>query len=196
MSVALPLVRAQPRLRTLSIALLYAVTLTGAAQAQDEATANPRTSPLLADLIYGAYCAQTPERLDPAPDTASGTINIVPAVPDFRFRQKIVPAQVGIGFGVVAWAPPGMVIDPVTVIVTHPPYPDSGITTERWVTEIDDGPNLMGFSFDHAHELVLGEWTFSGLGAEGEELFFISFEVVAPEVMPQVVEACFGAFLS
>jgi hypothetical protein len=177
-------------------ALLLGALLAVAVPVNAQQSANPRVSPALADLVYGAYCAQEPEATEPAPETASGTINIVPGIPDFQFRQKIVPAEVGIGFGVLAYAPPGVLMDPVTAIVTHPPYPDSGITTERWVTDIDDGPNLMGFSFDTASELVLGEWTFSAVTPEGEELFFISFEVVAPELMPQVISACFGSFTS
>lgn len=162
--------------------------------------ANPRVSPLLAELVYGAYCAQEPDRRDPAPGTASGVINMVPLIPDFQFRQKLIPAEIGIGFGVLATAPPGVLHDPVTVTVTHPPYPVggtySGIEVEQWITDVDDGLNLMGFTFDHAHELVLGEWTFSAHTLAGEELFHIAFEVIAPELMPQVVSTCFGAFMS
>lgn len=176
----------------LSLSLSLALALPGHAQQ----AGNPRVGAGLAQLVHGVYCAQQPERRDPAPETASGTINIVPAIPDFQFRQKLVPAEVGIGFGVLAWAPPGVLLSPVTVTVTHPPYPDTGITVERWVTDIDDGPNLMGFSFDSASELVLGEWTFSAVNAEGEELYFIAFEVVAPELMPQIISTCFGSFLS
>ena len=177
------------------MALLIAC-LSGTAFSASAQSTNPRIGAGLADMVYGAYCAQEPEREDPAPETASGTINIVPAIPDFQFRQKIIPAQIGIGFGVLASAPPGVLLDPVTVTVTHPPYPDSGITSERWVTDVDDGPNLMGFSFDRASELVQGEWTFSAVTPDGEELFFISFEVVAPELMPQIISTCFGSFLS
>ncbi|GAB5448847.1 DUF3859 domain-containing protein [Gymnodinialimonas sp.] len=177
----------------LCTAFLCALLLAVPATAQQT---NPRVSPLLADLIYGLYCAQEPDRRDPAPGTASGVINLVPLIPDFQFRQKLVPAEIGIGFGVLATAPPGVLHDPVTVTVTHPPYPDSGIEVETWVTDIDDGLNLIGFSFDHAHELVLGEWTFSAQTLDGEELFHIAFEVIAPELMPQVISACFGSFMS
>lgn len=175
-----------------ALALLLAISLPATAQQ----SANPRISPAIAQLVYGLYCAQEPEREDPAPDTASGVINIVPLIPDFQFRQKIVPAEIGIGFGVLASAPPGVLHDPVTVTVTHPPYLDSGIEVEQWVTDIDAGQNLMGFSFDHATELVLGEWTFSAHSASGEELYFISFEVVEPSFMPQVINTCFGSFMS
>lgn len=180
--------------RALTLISAFLLALAVPATAQD--TPNPRTSPEIAELIYGLYCAQEPEREDPAPETASGVINIVPSIPDFQFRQKLVPAEVGIGFGVLARAQPGVVHDPVTVTVTHPPYPETGIEVERWVTDIDDGLNLMGFSFDRASELVLGEWTFSAETLAGEELFHISFEVIAPELMPQVISTCFGSFMS
>ncbi len=150
----------------------------------------------IAEMVYGVYCAQEPLREESAPDTASGHINIVPSVPDFPFRQKIVPAQIGIGFGVVSSAPPGTVHDPVIVTVTHPPFRDSGVEVETWETDIDDGSNLTGFSFDYADELVLGAWSFTTTLADGTELYHVEFEVVAPELMPQVISACFDAFMS
>ena len=176
--------------------LTFCLTLAAVAPAAAQ-QANPRISEGLAELLYGVYCAQDPLREDPAPDTASGVINIVPTVPDFQFRQKLVPAEIGIGFGVVATAAFGEPHDQVTVIVTHPPYPETGITVESWQTDIEAvGSSLMGFSFDSQSELVLGEWTFSAVTPEGEELFFIAFEVVEPALMPQVMETCFGSFLS
>lgn len=179
--------------------ILTTLTLSAALviSALQPATANPRTGPGMAELVYGIYCAQEPERRDPAPDTASGHLNIVPTIPEFQFRQKFVPAEIGIGFGVLATAAPGLVHDLVTVTVTHPPYPDSRIEVERWTTDIDDlGPSLMGFSFDTSSELVLGEWTFSAHTSDGTELFHIAFEVVQPELMPQVISSCLGSFMS
>ncbi|MBF9044418.1 DUF3859 domain-containing protein [Rhodobacterales bacterium HKCCE4037] len=178
------------------ILFVIALIVPASAFAQSEG-GNPRVGPGIGELVYGIYCAQEPERQDPAPETASGVLNIVPILPDFQFRQKIVPAEVGIGFGVLATAAPGLLHDPVTVTVTHPPYPESGIEVERWISDIEDlSPSLMGFSFDHPEELVLGEWTFSAHTATGDELFHIAFEVVSPDIMPQVISTCFGAFLS
>jgi hypothetical protein len=176
------------------VALLVSLCLTPPAVAQAEGPA--RVSPRLAAFEHGIYCAQEPERRDPAPATASGEINIVPMIPNFAFNQRRVPAEIGIGFGVLVSALPGALYEPVTVTVTHPPYSRDEITVEQWVTDIDDGRNLMGFSFDHDFELVLGEWTFSATTLEGEELYHIAFEVVAPERLPEVVAACFGAFTS
>ncbi|QXT39701.1 DUF3859 domain-containing protein [Gymnodinialimonas ceratoperidinii] len=180
------------RLPVIASLLCLCLTLPVAGQSDRAA----RVSPRLAAFDYGIYCAQEPERRDPAPATASGEINIVPAIPNFAFNQRIVPAEIGIGFGVLVSAPLGALYEPVTVTVTHPPYSRENITVEQWVTDVDDGRNLMGFSFDHEFELVLGEWTFSATTLDGEELYHIAFEVVAPEAMPQVVSACFGAFMS
>ncbi len=155
-----------------------------------------RIGPDMDSIIYGVYCAQDPIREDPAPDTVNGHINIVPAVPDFQFRQKVVPAQIGIGFGIVSRATMGITHDPVTITVTHPPFPGSGVEVESYQSDIDDGTNLTGFSFDHPHELVLGPWTFTANTTDGTELFYVEFEVVAPELMPQVISACFEAFMS
>ena len=180
------------RLPAVVIALLL-----GAPALAQEPQGNPRLSAEIGTLDYGIYCAQEPERRDPAPDTASGHLNIVPVIPDFQFRQKLVPAEIGIGFGVLATAAEGMLHDQVTVTVTHPPYPDSGIEVERWITDVEDsGPSLMGFSFDSEDELILGEWTFSAATQDGDELFHIAFEVVQAELMPQVISTCFGSYLS
>ncbi|WP_224816981.1 DUF3859 domain-containing protein [Hasllibacter sp. MH4015] len=174
-----------------AILVLFALSLP--ATAQDAAL---RVGDGIETLLYGVYCAQEPIREDPAPETANGTINIVPSIPDFQFRSKIVPAEIGIGFGVVSSAPLGVDHGAVTVTVTHPPFPGSGVEVERWQTDIGSGPNLTGFSFDHDHELVLGEWTFHAVTESGEELFFIAFEVVAPDLMPQVMDTCFDSFVS
>ena len=95
-----------------ALALLTVLLFTSTPLAAQQSN-TPRISPQIAELVYGLYCAQEPDRRDPAPATASGVINIVPMIPDFRFRQKLVPAEIGIGFGVLASALPGVLHDPV-----------------------------------------------------------------------------------
>lgn len=180
-----------PLLRPLLAALPLLAGLPALAQ-----DASVRIGPQMESMIYGVYCAQDPLREEPAPETANGHVNIVPSVPDLPFRQKVVPAQIGIGFGVVSWAPAGVTHSPVTVTVTHPPFLESGVEVERWETDLDDISNLTGFSFDYPEELVLGDWTFTASLADGTELYHVEFEVVAPELMPQVIAACFDAFMS
>jgi hypothetical protein len=178
----------------LALPALCLALLPGLAPAQGEAV---RVDPeLVAELVFGVYCAQEPVRTEVAPETASGVINIVPDLPDIRFAQTVVPAALDIGFGVLSRAPEGVVHDTVTITVTHPPFPDSGIEVERWVTRI--GPeefSLTGFSFDVPEELVTGTWTFEAHAGE-RELFHIAFEVVPPEMAAPVIAACQMGFTS
>jgi hypothetical protein len=90
---------------------------------------HPRRSRPDRRLVFGVYCAEEPIRTEDAPETASGVINIVPDLPQIRFAQTVVPAALDVGFGVLSRAPSGMVHDPVTITVTHPPFPTAG---SRW----------------------------------------------------------------
>jgi len=156
---------------------------------------NPFTSDAIESLVYGVYCADPPVELEDAPETAAGVVNIVPTLPEMRAETTVVPARIGVGFGVLATARDGDVLDPVRVTITHPPYADSGIEVERWVTSIDgEGPSLVGFSFETEGELVAGPWTFEA-DHEGELLFRVAFEVVPAAMVPDLAQ-CGGAFLS
>lgn len=178
--------------RALPSLFLLAYLLPGPLAAQDRmAGEDVRVDPdLIAELVYGVYCAEEPVRTEAAPETASGVINIVPDLPRIRFAQRIVPAALDIGFGVLSRAPEGMAHDPVTITVTHPPFPESGIEVERWTTSLaGDEFNLTGFSFDVPGELVTGTWTFTAHAGE-TELFHVAFEVVPPDLAAPVLAEC------
>jgi hypothetical protein len=176
------------------------IVATGLALVALPLTAQDRVNPFKSDaldrLVYGIYCDDGPVALEPAPDTAAGVVNIMPDLPVMLAETTLVPAQIGIGFGVLIEARDGVVFDPVLVTITHPPYPDSGIEVERWTTSLDDqDPGLVGFSFEIASELVTGPWTFEAEHA-GELLFRIDFEVVPANMLPDLAQGCSGAILS
>jgi hypothetical protein len=174
--------------------VLGAMLWASALSAQD--LPNPYASDLIESFVHGVYCAEAPIDLEEAPDTAAGVVNIVPGLPEMRRITTLVPAQLGIGFGVLVEAREGLVLDPLVVTITHPPYPDSGVEVERWVTGIDGvGPGLVGFSFELETELVTGPWTFEA-EHEGEIVFRVSFEVVPPALLPDLAQGCAGAILS
>ncbi|GAA5074083.1 DUF3859 domain-containing protein [Roseibacterium beibuensis] len=164
--------------------------------APSDAADNPRIGALIDEIEWGVYCAQDPVRLEDAPDTAAGTINIVQDLPQIRFEDTVVPAALGMGFGVLARVAEGTDPGPVTVTVTHPPYPGSGITVERWIATMNDtAMSLFGFSFETQDELVTGTWTLIA-EANGDELFHIRFEIVPPDFARPMVAACQGGFMS
>jgi hypothetical protein len=154
------------------------------------------TSDAIARLVFGVYCASAPVDLQEAPGTVAGVVNIVPDLPVLLAETTRVPAQIGIGFGVLVEAAEGLVLEGVTITITHPPYPDTGIEVERWATSLDhEAPGLVGFSFERESELVTGRWTFEA-DHDGELVFRIEFEVVPAGVLPDLVQACSGATLS
>lgn len=178
------------------IGAALAIVLATAQHAPAQDLPNPFKSDLIDSLVYGVYCADAPIEVQEAPETAAGVVNIMPGLPEFRAVTILVPAQIGIGFGVLVQAREGLVLDPAIVTITHPPYPDTGIEVERWVTAVDgEGPGLIGFSFEIDSELVPGRWTFE-TEHQGELLFRIDFEVVPPALLPDLAQGCSGAFLS
>lgn len=148
----------------------------------------------MAEFTFGIYCPGDPIRRDEAPGTASGTINIVEAPPEFLVETQRIPAVPGVGFGILVGLKPGAVLD-ATVTVRHPPFTGSGVTEEFWVTNLDDSPSLNGFTFEHAYELQPGLWTYSA-AVEGIEIYRIDFEVVEPSAAPELAGICAGAILS
>ncbi|WP_172300263.1 DUF3859 domain-containing protein [Pseudoruegeria sp. HB172150] len=162
--------------RTLLAALL--LTLPGALHAGAVSTG-------AAELDYGYFCALQPVDQGPAADTISGTVNFVEGRPDFLRRGSLVPAQMGLGFGVHVRPLPdydGL----VTVEVTHPPMGPQGVTHQTWVTELDSTElEYLGYSFDEDYELVEGVWTMKAQ-SEGRTIYEVAFTVVDADVLPPV----------
>jgi hypothetical protein len=154
------------------------------------------TSDAIARLVFGVYCASAPVDLQEAPGTVAGVVNIVSDLPVLLAETTRVPAQIGIGFGVLVEAAEGIVLDDVTITITHPPYPDTKIEVERWVTSFDhEAPGLVGFSFERESELVTGRWIFEA-DHDGELVFRIDFEVVPASALPGFAQGCASATLS
>jgi hypothetical protein len=163
------------------------------AAAQD---ANPTIGGSVAEMVFGVYCAEPPADRVEAPGTVSGVINIVRDLPVMQAGQLLVPAELGVGFGVLVDMQPGRSFGQAIVELTHPPYPTNGVEVETYITDLSDAvTNLVGFSFDHDYELVPGPWTFRVFEGE-EEIFEITFEVAPPGTLPPSMSPCAGAFTS
>lgn len=148
-------------------------------------------SPAIAGYEAGIICAVAPDRIDAAPDTVSGTKHVVEERPPFVSTSRRVPAVTGVGFGVSAEAVAANGLSGVTMVVTHPPMAPNGTTQQSFVTRIPGGePGITFYQFDYDYELLLGRWTLTVVDADGSILFSVPFEVVPPQSVPALAEAC------
>jgi hypothetical protein len=144
----------------------------------------------IASLEAGIICPPTAMSTRPAPDTLAGTTYLIDEDPPFVARSRQVPAALGIGFGVKVRARSPEGIEPVTVIVSHPPMGESGTTRQSFETRISGGDGALTFyQFDHAYELVPGAWQFTAL-TKDTVLYSASFKVVPAEMVPELASVC------
>lgn len=147
-----------------------------------------RAAPLgpgAAELDQGFFCALKTVSREPAQDTVSGSINLVAGAPAFIGPGPEVPARIGIGFGVMVRAAPGMA-GPTTVQVEHPPMGPNAVTRQSWTTVLSGTQaQYLGYTFELPYELLPGRWTMSAR-ANGRAIYEVSFNVVNPAQMPWI----------
>ncbi|NDV98427.1 DUF3859 domain-containing protein [Yangia sp. PrR002] len=143
-------------------------------------------------LERGVICQITAEGARPAPETEQGVINLVEPGRRIDVATEVVPAALGISFGIrfmLADDAPPMAL---RVVVTHPPMGSRAIERESWVTNAVPGaPGLSLFTFEYPYEMVEGAWTMA-LEAGGERLLEQHFSVVPAEAAAPVLAACAG----
>lgn len=143
-------------------------------------------------IDHGVICQTTPEGQRPAPDTLIGAINLIGQSQDMDVTTRVVPARIGISFGVKFLLAPGAGDQDLRVVVSHPPMGEAGMERESWTaTARDSGPSLNLFSFEFPYELVQGDWSFA-IERDGERLMEQHFTVVPPNAAPGVLAVCFG----
>lgn len=131
----------------------------------------------------GAFCAVEIVGEEVAEGTLSGTLNLVDGPPTFFSEGPVVPAQIGIGFGIHLDVEPAFA-GSATVTTTHPPMGPEGVTRQTWVTNYQPGSLAYnGFTFEYDYELVTGLWTISA-EAEGREIYHAEFNVIDPRFAP------------
>ncbi len=142
---------------------------------------------------HGVICEINLEGSRPAPETLSGTLNLVDQNHAIDVETAQVPAELGLSFGIRAELTPGAAIPDVTVVVTHPPMGPEGVTVERWSAAMNFGEaSLNLFTFENDYELIEGDWMFQ-LEHDGNILLQQPFKVTGPGTVPSVQQACFGA---
>lgn len=141
-------------------------------------------------LEAGVICPPDSVGTTIAPDTLAGATHIIEEDPPFVSNSRVVPAALGVGFGVKAQsiAPGGL--SGVIVRVTHPPMGDNGRRSQSFLTSMSgQSPSITFYQFDHAYELVEGTWTMAAYAGD-TELLSVTFEVVDPSMVPQLANVC------
>jgi hypothetical protein len=134
-------------------------------------------------FAQGVFCAVEIVGEEIAEGTLSGTLNLVEGPPEFYSTGPLVPAQIGIGFGIHLDVDPGF-SGTARVTTTHPPMGPEGVTKQTWETNYHPGDLAYnGFTFEYAYELVKGTWTISA-EANGREIYFAEFTVIDPGLAP------------
>lgn len=148
-------------------------------------------SPLLGFFEAGVLCAQDATTVRVAPNTVAGTTHVVEDAPPFVSKERLVPAVIGIGFGVRAGLSGDFGQNNVLMTVTHPPLRDSGATEQSFTTTIgaELTPSITFYQFDYSYELVLGDWTMTAT-VNDVTLYETTFTVVAPSKLPELAGVC------
>lgn len=147
----------------------------------------PTHSAEIATLEIGVFCALQAMDQMPAPGTDSGWIH----VPTSEIRmhwpdRQVVPAALGLAFGVKATGATGFISLNAEARVIRP----GRKSPEVWGTGISDtGASIAFFRFDKESELDPGIWIFEAWQGE-TRLYSVEFEVVPAAAAPEIVEAC------
>lgn len=149
--------------------------------------APPQAGPLVASLDVGVFCALQAMDQRPAPGTLSGWIHVPSGELDFHWPgQQVVPATIGIAFGVKSRLVPGQFAAYGEMRVYRP----GATRPEVWDSAFSDLGNQMGFfRFDREDELIPGVWRFEGWDGE-TQLFSTEFEVVPEAALPKIAQSC------
>lgn len=146
----------------------------------------PSADPMVASLKVGVFCALQAMDQRPAPGTLSGWIHVPDGPIDFHWPdQQIVPAVIGLAFGVKSQMIPGVFAQGEMRV-----YRPGATTPETWEsTFADTGEQFGFFRFDREDELIPGLWRFEAWGGE-TRLYTVEFEVVPAAALPGIAQAC------
>lgn len=171
-------------MRHFALFWLAAIILTTPARAEN------LQSPAITYLQAGILCGPETIGSTLAPGTIEGATHIIADEPDFISDAQVVPAVLGLGFGVKAQTALAEGIDSVDITVTHPAMASAGVTTQSFPTRISGAdPSLIFYQFDHSYELVQGTWQFTARAGD-ETLYAVTFEVVDPRLVPGLANQC------
>jgi hypothetical protein len=110
----------------------------------------------------------------------------------FIAQTQVVPAVLGMGFGVKAQAAQPGGISGVTITVIHPPFASGGPNAQTFPSTMSgEGLSAFYYRFEEQQEVVPGRWTIRATAGE-VLLYSIDFDVVVPGPRDGLVAACGG----
>nr|WP_244867739.1 DUF3859 domain-containing protein [Vannielia litorea] len=146
--------------------------------------AEPRVqadSAVIERLEFGLTCPLPIVSSEDAPGTENGRVDIFEGEVRFVDSHQQVPAVLGVGFGVKAWARPDAAPTRITIRSLHPAFPGTGTTSQSFTSHLGpNAPMTHVFTFDLPHEATPGLWQLQAL-AGGRMIYSVSFKVVPPE---------------
>jgi hypothetical protein len=149
--------------------------------------APPAPDALVAEIEVGVFCALQEMGKAPAPGTQSGWVHVPEGELGFHWPDRqVVPAALGLAFGVKARLVPGASAPFGEARVYRP-----GLATpDAWATDFSDQEGgMIFFRFDTEEELIPGLWRFEAWDGE-LQLYSVEFEVVPAAALPEIVQAC------
>lgn len=151
------------------------------------AEAEAANSKQLKNIEFGVFCAKISMNRIPAPNTVEGWIQAPNRATTFHWKTRTVPASKSIAFGVRASARTANILN-AEIVVTHPRI--KGRSEDRWKTNFRTNKLTLDFySFEFAHEMKPGNWTFKAV-KDGNVLYQVRFKVVSAKSAPNIVKAC------
>ncbi|PWJ20974.1 DUF3859 domain-containing protein [Jannaschia seohaensis] len=143
-------------------------------------------------LEAGIVCPRTTKgELIEAPDTEVGAIRLIEGGVVFDLNARTVPTMSNLSFGFRIGLKESAPAQDVTIVVTHPPMGDRGVTRQSWGKSLLPGEaGLSIFTFEYDYEKVPGPWTF-GVEIEGETAIEVPFQVTEEGGRGPVEAACF-----
>lgn len=166
------------------IALFLALLVAAPAAAEP---APPVPGPLVAKLEVGVFCALQAMDQRPAPGTLSGWIHVPEGEISFHWPDRqVVPASLGLAFGVRALLAPEAVVTAGEMRVYYP----GNAVPDRWDSGFSaTDPSLAFFRFDDDWELIPGIWRFEAWDGD-TRLYSVEFEVVPAAALREISQAC------
>lgn len=145
-------------------------------------------------LDFGVICDYLPQGTDvTAPETNAGKVRQGGTPVVFDITTDIVPARIGVAFGIRMLAEESAGRRTVTMVTRHPSFGPGYLDQESWPSQITGGvPSARYFVFEFDYEMTPGSWQMDVL-LDGRLIASKAFTVVDPAMMPNAPDPCPGA---